>query len=414
MDNKETMNLIIDKFDSANDGIFERREIFLPPFSNSEINKIIEGYLDSQDCSLDILTKLSLHIDREDTYHITRKSRIKINTLLNNLKQDMLKSAQIMFNYSTSIVKGQKEFILANHDENSFNITISEECLNNCSTNEGIVSLFYSLSIDKFDSILKAFRPSIDFGLFDQFDSKHKYQYGNSTYEMEFNIKWQSFLAIYCYFEKKGIDVYEIVANALVTDINKCLSIKSFQIDLTKTGNDRIDCEHLYNQLQFILRQYMIYVQEHELSMELVKQDRTNITFNCIPSCFDVKYAETNGKYELVNRAFWLFSPTSHLGIFVSQLGVKTFLEAIINFEVKYSPIDQYTKSMIDIFVNEDYLHVINDVIEIKSQVKVALLEQIYNEHCILYFKINETARAICDNWISQGFLSKSSKLFPR
>lgn len=413
LNDANNLELLISKYDSNNSSKY-----FFPSLSNDEINLLIEKYLGLEHPNLNTLQLLNLHKDNKDSFKINRKNRVLI-------KQRLAEENQYIYEHSTShfesksgieMVENQNDPLKLSSINGGYLISVSAHYFFDIKSFQDLYIKLNSICsfIDNQGRYCGLYNPLKESALSEAFYNRHKDEYGSQLFywmdgmsNMKFN---------FCYTSYKHHKIYlEELANSLVNDL-LCNSLKvkniSLNLILDKNVSYQIKCEHLFNQLNSILKQYRIYVEEGVVNEELLKATTDDLKINDYPSLVGNKYIEINKESKELNNIFYLlFSDQSGLCYIDESRIERDFVTLIRNNNLSINDFPEVYVSKLNYLIDLNIIKS-DEYISFVDDDYIVLLTDLHENRFINYHMLGNELKDIINEMIKKKMLIATSNLF--
>lgn len=164
------------------------------------------------------------------------------------------------------------------------------------------------------------------------------------------------------------------------------------------------------SELDSILRQFMLFVNNGEIDMELLEISRNSPLIEDIPSFFVKKYGYIVDT-ELLNISYLLFSDQSELAYVESEKDYNNFAELIKNEDMLFSDFFEYQVLRLNWLKDKNIIYEDNHRY-IRFMEIVRILEDFYNNDviCLSYYKNSD----LLDELITNKKIKFESTLFSK
>ena len=409
----KNLELLTSKYDSNN-----ASKYYLPSLSKDEINLLIEKYLGLEHPNLNILKLLDLHRDNKDSYKISRNNKVLIKKRLIEENQYIYENSTSIFESKSGIemVENQDEPIKLSLINNEYLISVSAPYFFDIKSFQDLYIKLNSICsfIDNQGRYCDLYNPLKESALSKTFSNRHKDEYGSQLFYWRDDMSNMKFN--FCYSNYKHHKIYlEELANSLVKDL-LCNSLKvkdiSLNLLLDENISYQIKCEHLFNQLNSILKQYRIFVEEGVVNEELLKATTDDLRINDYPSQVTNKYIEINEESkELMYILYLLFSDQSGLCCIDENRRESDFVTLIRknNLSINDFPKVYITKLNylinINIIQSDEYISFVDDNY-------IELLADLNENRFVNYHMLDNELKDIIDEMIKKKMLIETSNLF--
>lgn len=390
----------------------------MPSFSNDEINLLIEKYLSLEHPNLNTLQLLHLHKDNKDSYKINRKNRVLIEQRLTEENKYVYENSTLHYENTSGIemVENQDEPIKLSLIKGGHLISVSKDYFYDINSFQDLYIKLNNICsfIDNQGRYCGLYNPLKESALSEAFYNRHKDEYGSQLFywmddmlNMIFN---------FCYSNYKHHKIYlEQLANSLVNDLLcKHLNIKNMSLNLFWEDNVsyQVKCEHLFNELNSILKQYRIYVEEGVVNKELLKATTDDLKLNDYPSLISNKYIEINKDSKELNNIFYLlFSDQSGLCYIDKNRNERDFVTLIRKNNLSTDDFPKVYISKLNYLIDLKIIQS-DEYISIVNENYITLLTDLHENRFINYHTLDNELKDIIDSMKNKKWLIKTSNLF--
>lgn len=417
-ENPEAIEFLISCYDLADDNNGSRIKYNFPVALNDIVPELIENYLNFQYKHLNYLEALDAHKDNIKTYKISRKQRINIKNVIEEEKKKLFSSGiTSSFGFSVTIDPNQKEEIkYGTAPNNVHNILFSLEFLKSDLSYEGIVKRFFWLIelVDKQSRITGTYKPNNESTFSELFYARKQNEYGSYNFNYMQNIRQTMFLAYYEFLLRQGID-YADVLNWFINEfLSSKLPIFNLKSEIIHVEDDLSNCERLFNVIPDIFKQYKIYVEEGELTEELIAVSADAFKVNDVPSLVKNKYYEVVKGSDLTTIFNILFNDQCMLNYIDEKRNAHTFFELLNTMPVKKSDYKgTYNNQYID-FLIEKYIlkEDSNGVLLFTDPLKLIIIQDLYKNYFSVFRRLTPEAQKVLEDLKSLGYLKTTDGLF--
>lgn len=417
-ENPEAIEFLISCYDLADDNNGSRIKYNFPVALNDIVPELIENYLNFQYKHLNYLEALDAHKDNIKTYKISRKQRINIKNVIEEEKKKLFSSGTTSsFGFIVIIDPNQKEEIkYGTAPNNVHNISFSLEILKSDLSYEGIVKRFFWLIelVDKQSRITGTYKPNNESTFSELFYARKQNEYGSYNFNYMQNIRQTMFLAYYEFLLRQGID-YADVLNWFINEfLSSKLPIFNLKSEIIHVEDDLSNCERLFNVIPDIFKQYKIYVEEGELTEELIAVSADAFKVNDVPSLVKNKYYEVVKGSDLTTIFNILFNDQCMLNYIDEKRNAHTFFELLNTMPVKKSDYKgTYNNQYIDFLIEKDILKEdSNGVLLFTDPLKLIIIQDLYKNYFSVFRRLTPEAQKVLEDLKSLGYLKTTDGLF--
>ena len=417
LNHAESFGLFVENFDDAS----SKRVYYFPSFTDDEIDSLIEGYISSNECNLKSLELLLLHRDSPNSYRIKRKTRLEVSRKLDKLQKEISNNNKSMFSIPFSfdcgfvVLPSQKELFVASNVEGKSILSFSEAFFKEATTWDQVLQkvLDSGVLVDQLDSISGIYNPFKEDTISKFFETVHANQYGSQIYQVLSSLNQTFFNFLYSNFWHVNKPFEDLITWFIDEKINPLM--KKSKLDLTpvKDNNFQIKCEHVFNQISSLLLQYRIFVEEGEITPDLIGETKDSLPISDLPSLIKDKYYELNtNSDDAMNIMFLLFSDQSAISYISSELNADNFYNLITNKEVSYNSYNGGLKTKIDYLVNHFIVKIDNGTIRFLNFDIPFVWKFIYDNLFIPSYLVDDDAIRTMECYCDKNIFRKYSKLF--
>ena len=418
---KETPNaieLLICCYDLADENNDSKIRYYFPLKIKDITSELIDNYLSFEHKHLNYLEALEAHRDSDQTYRISRKQRIQVKHMIVDEKTKLFSSGTaVNMGFVVSITPNQKEPIRYDRTpDNLYNISFSLDFLKSDLSNEGIIKRFFLLVelVDKQFRITGIYKPSNESTLSQLFHTRKQNEYGSYNFEYMQNIRNTMFLAYYDFLLRQGIDYAEVLNWFINEFLSSKLPSLNFKSEIIHVDDDLSNCERIYNVIPDIFKQYKIFVEEGELTEELIAVSADAFKVDSVPSLVKDKYYEVIKNSELSTIFNILFNDQCSLNYIDDIRSANTFFDLLNTNLVKKSDYKHtYNNEYIDFLIEKDILKEDKDgVLLFTDPLKLVIIKDLYKNGFIVYRRLTPDAQKVLDDLKSLGYLKATNGLF--
>lgn len=176
-------------------------------------------------------------------------------------------------------------------------------------------------------------------------------------------------------------------------------------------------CKAILPEIDYILKEYNLYVEDGEIDKELLEVSSTPILFESAKSLIDKKYIYGNiSKNEFNNLCHYFFSDQCMLH-YTEKFGSKynSFYKLITNENVTVDDYPEHSKRELEMLVKQDYIFINSSgYIKIKDNILLTIIMDLNYNEVISYWKYPKEYRAKIDELLESQILTSESSLFSK
>lgn len=224
--------------------------------------------------------------------------------------------------------------------------------------------------------------------------------------------------AYYDVLNKKGIRLEEIIEWFFNTYLKEEFKIDDYKASVPSKDSTYLEkCRFILPEMEGALKKYNFFVEDGYINHELVDMSSTPIPFDNIKSLIKNKYVyPNNDNDDYILITFALFSDQCMLS-YVERIGEKynTFFELLKKEKITLEDINEYDKSLFDKLLNYNLIYIDNNgIIKFKDIKSILILNDIYNNEVISFWKIPSDYRKTINYLESKGLVKFDSTLLSK
>ena len=414
----ESFCFLVSQFDDAD----SKREFHIPPFSEEDVDTLVDNYIGSEECNINSLFLAKLHRNSRSTYIISRKAKIKILSTYQKLSAEMLIRKDVMrvnyrFPYLIIIDEHQQEPRRTKQNFSERRTSFSPSLFLTTDSLDAKSKKFWNAShlLDEYHFINCRYNPYKENGLTFLFEKRHSQQYGCSDYQTVESIYQDKFDFLYANLEKSGFSLENIAIWFVNYKINPLLYGSRIDLSFAEGKNFKLKCEHLFNQIESLLRQYRIYVEEGEITPELIEMTNDSIRIENVPSLIPDKYYSLSLNSDSLRIMHYLFSDQSWLNYINENLKADNLFNLLKRFDVHYSEYSGRAKLGIDYLLENSILKINDKGILKFDTFETAFIWKFFCENISIpsYF-VDDQVLQLLNKYVEANLCVKYSRLFSR
>ena len=417
LSNYSYATLILDKYEVYHN---KKNNIYLPKeLSLKDKEQIILNYINSSNPNLNYL-RIIKDINSTNELNISDKTRLYAKRKLEEETKKIFES-QTGFNMETIVgFSGiQEKIIDADISVNHIKLIYSRKWIEENKDYSTLLNNFiYLFEFVDNQTRITLINKSQEMGVFEKhlfMKSKKSYITGNM-----FNSKdILSRLQIISYYRELKIlnirleDVIEwFFKDYLVNEFK----IYGFNIKMPSENSIYLEkCLTILSQMESVLKQFSMYVNDGNIDYELLEMSSNHLFFKDIPTLLHNKYVYGCGD-EFDCITYYFFSDQCMLS-YIECIGekYKNFYDLLINEKININDYHEYQRNDINWLLNNNYL-IIDDegYIKIYDNKKICILQDLYNNGFISYWKYSFEMREAINMMESKGLIEFGSSLLSK
>lgn len=199
----------------------------------------------------------------------------------------------------------------------------------------------------------------------------------NRVFEEEFALQQMLMQSYYYELLRHNIRIEQICEWFFNTYIPEEFNIKGFRFNAPSSDSKYLEkCRNLFSEIDNIIRQFNLFSSLGNIDQDLLNFSSTPVDISNVKSLIPNKYVYANKKDGKV-VIYYLFSDQCFTGLAV-KYNSKNFLEAIQNYKLKYSKIDEIDKAELDYLIQHHVVSNENDKLSLNIKY-VKILREIYD-----------------------------------
>jgi hypothetical protein len=416
LSNPQSFCLLVHKYDDAS----SRVDYHFPDFSDSEINDLIEGYLTSTECDSKVLNLAILHRDSSETYRIKRKTRLKISQKLVEKEKEFFDSENVIsmpvhHDYGFVVSSDQKALLAVKKENEQTVFSFSKGYYIDADSWEKVLDrlLYCGVLINQFDSISNLYNPYKESVISKIFEAIHVTQYGSQTYQTQNALNQTFFDFLYSNFAHVNKSFENLALWVISEKINPLLGGSKLNLTFANVFDVQIRCEHLFNQIASLLLQYRIFVEEGEITPDLIEETRDSLQIRDLPSLVKDKYYDINpSSSDAKHIMFLLFSDQAGIRYVNKELNADSFFNLITQKNVPFDTYEGRSKQEIDYLVEHSILKIDGGILNFQDFETSFIWKFIYDNLFISSYLVDENVIRKLEHYSDKKILRKYSRLF--
>lgn len=420
-EDSEYAEIILDYYEAKHTG--DIKTLYFPKeLTTDDKEKIIKNYIDSENPNLNYL-RLINNIQNRDELSISDKTRLA-SIKKTKIENDKLfsNSAGIEYGAEVRFSKSQRDVVEFTKEKHIFKYSYDirwihentdfNTLLNNFIHLFGYVDRQMRITLISKESELETTEKFLGV------KSKNEYEIG-----MTFNIKnMLSILQIIAYYKelnKINIRLEDIIEWFFKTYLPEEFGIQNYFVKMPSKDSTYYEkCKSILPEIDYILKQFNLLVEDGIIDQELLEVSSTSILFESVKSLIDTKYIYGNDKsQEFNNICYYFFSDQCLLHYTEKYKNKKytSFYELLLKENVKANDYSGYSERLLNYVIDNGYVFIdSDDYIRVKDKRMITILNDLYNNEVINYWKYPLKYREKMDELIEKDMLLKGSTLFSK
>ena len=420
-EDSEYAEIILDYYEAKHTG--DIKTLYFPKeLTTDDKEKIIKNYIDSENPNLNYL-RLINNIQNRDELSISDKTRLA-SIKKTKIENDKLfsNSAGIEYGAEVRFSKSQRDVVEFTKEKHIFKYSYDIRWIHENTDFNTLLNNFIHLFgyVDRQMRITLISKES-ELGTTEKFlgvKSKNEYEIG-----MTFNIKnMLSILQIIAYYKelnKINIRLEDIIEWFFKTYLPEEFGIQNYFVKMPSKDSTYFEkCKSILPEIDYILKQFNLLVEDGIIDQELLEVSSTSILFESVKSLIDTKYIYGNDKsQEFNNICYYFFSDQCLLHYTEKYKNKKytSFYELLLKENVKANDYSGYSERLLNYVIDNGYVFIdLDDYIRVKDKRMITILNDLYNNEVINYWKYPLKYREKMDELIEKDMLLKGSTLFSK
>ena len=420
-EDSEYAEIILDYYEAKHTG--DIKTLYFPKeLITDDKEKIIKNYIDSENPNLNYL-RLINNIQNRDELSISDKTRLA-SIKKTKIENDKLfsNSAGIEYGAEVRFSKSQRDVVEFTKEKHIFKYSYDIRWIHENTDFNTLLNNFIHLFgyVDRQMRITLISKES-ELGTTEKFlgvKSKNEYEIG-----MTFNIKnMLSILQIIAYYKelnKINIRLEDIIEWFFKTYLPEEFGIQNYFVKMPSKDSTYYEkCKSILPEIDYILKQFNLLVEDGIIDQELLEVSSTSILFESVKSLIDTKYIYGNDKsQEFNNICYYFFSDQCLLHYTEKYKNKKytSFYELLLKENVKANDYSGYSERLLNYVIDNGYVFIdSDDYIRVKDKRMITILNDLYNNEVINYWKYPLKYRKKMDELIEKDMLLKGSTLFSK
>lgn len=401
-----------------------KKRLYLPKtLSITDKENIIINYVDSEKPNLNYL-KLLLNTPNTTDFSLNDRIKLKIKNKIKEQENEIFTknsnnylSTKILVQIVPNLGEYKKEKITNRTWELSYDLNWIKENKDFSTLLNNYIYLFnYVDQQMRWTNVSKKANLSIT-DRFLTMHAKDEYIEGFAFKTMNYVADMQQ-VAYNGVLNKMGIRLEEIIEWFFNIYLKKEFNIEDYQVNMPSKDSTYLEkCCLILSEMEGALKKYNYYVEDGYIDHELVDISSKPISFYDIRSLLKNKYAYPNSKnddYDFIT--FALFSDQCMLR-YIERIGDKynNFFELLKKEEITLDDIDEYDKSLFNKLLDYCLIYIDdNRIVKIKDIKAVQVLNDLYYNEVISYWKLSSDYRKTISDLKTKGLIEFESTLLSK
>lgn len=377
-----SITCFVSEYDEKHSHGHKRYYIPIKLFSDEEIEKMIESYINDDFANLNIVNCLMNHKNGEGNYDISAAMRLKIQKVYKTLQDKLFSIGNVMSeDYEIRIDPNQEEPSTYRVEKNVRIISYSGKWINDNINSKptilnNLIYIFELVDLNFRFSYLPHFNSGC--GLTDAFDNRQKDEYGDFTFKSLDGLGNTTFHAYYQYLQNKAVHletVYEWFANEYIKEE---FGIDGFELTLPVEGNLGLKCKNIFSEIDKLLKSYMILQKYGSIEPAMFLLERPS-KYQDLKSLTGQKYIYLSENSVARRVCHLLFSDQSMLNYVNRNKEAKNFAMLIKTHDLNINEYKEFSKNNLLFLKDNEIIDISSDgAISIKDYALAKILEELY------------------------------------
>ena len=412
------ITLFVNEYDEKNNfGKKNHYHIPIELFSDSEIEAMIENYINYEFANLNIVNCLMYHKNGEG-YSISPSMALKIKKAYKKLQDKLYKTGVVSErSFEIRIDPKQEEPVIIgdSYKQQTFSYGgkwIDDNIDNKATILNNFIYLFELVDLNFRFSYLPSSNSGS--GITDAFDNRQKHEYGDISFKSIDGVSDTTFLAYYNYLRSRNVyleSVYEWFVNDYIKEE---FEIDGFEISLPIGGELGLKCKNIFSEIDKLLKSYMVLQKYGSIESEIFELE-TLCPYHNLKSLNGQKYIYLTKDRTVGRICFLLFSDQSLLNYLESGKNETNFAKLIKRYELNISEYRDYGQNDLRFLKENDIISIDESgLISIKDYAVASLLQGLYFQGFFDVRKLGSNYQKVILLLKDKGWIEFSDTLFAK
>jgi hypothetical protein len=414
MSYEKSAELLLAKFEEAN-RFKEVQYIFPKILTLADKELIISNYIAHEETNLNYI-RLIEHSKDSNDLKLSAKTRLKAKKRSEELNQQMLETGvSWKVGIQISLSKDQEEAVEVAGENDQLEISYSEKLLDGQTSDVALFMLFKNLFFftDQNGLITLVSRTS-EMDVLERTFMKSKNEYPTGiAFQRKNQIAFLQVFIFNHYLNRKSRSIEELIQSFIKKALNEHFKLGNLQLKFPTQGSTFLEkIRILVPELEFLLKQYQVYVNEGKIDFELIEIDSNPLKFGEVKSLLPKKYAYIKDEKAVILKHH--FYSDQSLLYYVEPFNKKysNLYDLLQNEEVKLENFHDYQKDLIGHLVSEEYLHIdTQDNVKVKNDIFIYLIGELHRNEVISYWHYPKEVREVLDEMEQNNFIRFGNSL---
>lgn len=414
-----TAEILLREYEMKHDR--ELEPIYFPKeLVNKDKEDIILRYIDSKEANLNYLRLIANIQSCKDKIEISARTILKSKKKVQEEEKRFFENnSGIQYETIVAFSKQQEDTVISNLEGQNLTLSYSQKWIEE---NDD-----YATLLNNFIYLFEFVDPQMRLNMVNKVNnlsvlerhlttrSKNAYKTG-VVFERLNQLTFLQTAGYYSQLFGFGIRLEEIIEWFFREYLLNEFKAGGFRLAMPSANSTMLEkCTNIMPALESVLKQFSLYVEEGEIDFELLEIRSEHLVYKNIPSFIDKKYVYGIGnEYKYIT--YLLFSDQSGLGYYKEkEKSYNNFFELLCNEEIQESDYPAYHISEIQWLIDHQYLSIDeNDHIIFRNKDLILVLEDLFYNEVISYWKYPKRGREIMDGLEMKNVIEFESSLFSR
>ncbi len=384
----------------------------------SDKENIISKYLDKEDANLNYVRLIEHSKDSKD---LTISARIRLkakkrSTELNNKILDQ--GNAVKFGMQITLDKDQSEPFKVSNNGEVLEISYSEALLDQLKNDVGRFMVFKNLfGFTDEHGLIPLVSKKSELDVMETLFMKSKNEYPEG---FKFHRKDQlAFLQVFIfehYLTRNEKSIEQIIQSFITDALNGHFKLNNLLLRFPNTQSTFLEkIRALAPELEFILKQYQVYVSDGQIDFEIIEIDSSPLSFSEVESVLEKKYVYIAG--EKANALRHHFYSDQSLLHYIEPFKDKysNLYDLLHDEDARLDQFHNYQQPLINHLIAEGYLHIDDDGhVKMKKDIELYLLGDLHRNEVLSYWYYPAEVRNVIDEMERDGLVKFDNTLFSK
>ena len=347
------------------------------------------------------------------------KIRLKAKKRSEELNNKILNEGNcVKFGIQIALDKDQTEPFTVSNNGEVLEITYSEALLDQIKTGVGLFTVFKNLfGFTDENGLIPLVSKESEMDVMERLFMKSKNEYPEG---IRFHRKEQlAFMQVFIfehYLNRNDKSIQQIIQSFITDALNGHFKLNNLLLRFPSPESSFLEkIRALAPELEFILKQYQVYLNEGTIDFEIIEIDSSPLKFNEVKSLLEKKYVYI-GSDKAITLKHHFYSDQSLLH-YVEPFKDKysNLYDLLQDEDVKLDNFHNYQQPLINHLIAEGYLHIdANNNVKMEKDIQLYLIGDLYRNEVLSYWHYPEEVRNIIDEMGRDGLVKFENTLFSK